>query len=109
VTNRKAVIDAKRKEFQAEEAHYRRIKAVFGTQDGRDVLAWVLDLCGFWASRLPDERQLGKFELGRAIFNAVCVADIDLASDQLSRRRSMALEHRRDEIQRIEKQAKEIN
>lgn len=104
---RKTVYDAKRKELLEEDAHYKRLATVFGTKDGREVLAWLLDLCGYWTDRMDTERLLGRFELGRVIFNHICVADFDIASDQINRRRLLALEARRDEQRRLEKMEKE--
>ena len=68
--------DQKRREQHAaalaqEEAHYNRIKRVFGTADGLEVLEWLLsDVCGFWRGRLDNDRELGKFELGRLVFQS---------------------------------------
>ena len=87
-----------------EETHYNKLKRVFGTADGLDVLEWLLsDLCGYWRSRLDSERELGKFELGRNIFNQVCMADLDIAHSLLDRRRREAEAVRNKERRRIEK------
>ena len=100
---------AKRKEQQQaelakEEAHYGRLQRVFGTADGLDVLEWLLtDVCGFWRSRLDTERELGKFELGRTLFNQVCMADIEIAHSLLDRRRRQAEAVRNAERRKLEK------
>jgi hypothetical protein len=100
--------ETQRQALMREEAHYAAIKRVFGTADGIDVLEWLLtDLCGYWRSRLDSERELGKFELGRFVFNHVCMADMNIAHSLLDRRRKSAESIRNAERQRIEKQAKE--
>ena len=87
-----------------EEAHYNKLKRVFGTVEGMDVLEWLLtDLCGYWRGRLDSERQLGKFELGRHLFNQVCMADIDIAHGMLDRRRREAEAVRIEERRKLEK------
>jgi hypothetical protein len=99
---------AQRQALMQEEAHYNALKRVFGTDTGLDVLEWLLtDLCGYWRGRLDNERELGKFELGRFIFNQVCMADMNIAHSLLDRRRKAAEAVRNAERQRIEKQSKE--
>jgi hypothetical protein len=101
--------DAKRKELHRtallqEENHYNAIKRVFGTDDGTVVLEWLLtDLCGYWRGSLANERELGRFELGRTVFNQVCMADIEIAHNLLDRRRKAAEAVRNEERKRIEK------
>jgi hypothetical protein len=101
--------DAKRKElhrtaFLQEENHYNAIKRVFGTDDGTVVLEWLLtDLCGYWRGSLANERELGRFELGRTVFNQVCMADIEIAHNILDRRRKAAETVRNKERKRFEK------
>ena len=93
----------KRKALLDEENHYAVIRRVFGTTDGLDVLEWLLtDLCGYWRSRFDTEGERGKFELGRFIFNQVCVADIEICHALLERRRKQAEAIRNAEKKRIE-------
>ena len=100
--------EAHRKALAKEEAHYAAIARVFGSADGLDVLEWLLtDVCGYWRGSLDSERELGKFELGRFVFNHVCMANINIAHTLLDRRRNAAQAVRNAERQRIEKQAKE--
>jgi hypothetical protein len=92
------------KALNKEEAHYSALKRVFGTVDGLDILEWLLtDLCGYWRSVLDTERSIGKFELGRTLFNQVCLADIGIVHALLDRRREQAQAVRNDERRRIEK------
>jgi hypothetical protein len=96
--------EAQRNALIEEDRHYANIKRVFGTADGLDVLEWLLtDLCGYWRSRFDTEGERGKFELGRFIFNQVCVADIDICHALLERRRKQAEAVRNEERRRIEK------
>ncbi len=96
--------EAQRKALIDEEKHYATIKRVFGTADGLDVLEWLLtDLCGYWRSRFDTEGERGKFELGRFIFNQVCVADIEICHELLERRRKQTEAIRNEEKRRIEK------
>ena len=90
----------------AEENHYGQLKRVFGTPDGLDVLEWLLtDVCGYWRGRLDTEREIGKFELGRLVFNQVCLGDIDIVHTLLDRRRKKAEDIRLKEKRAIEKAA----
>ena len=96
--------EAQRKALIDEEAHYNALRRVFGTQEGADILEWLLtDLCGYWRGSLVTERELGRFELGRTIFNQVCMADIDIAHGMLDRRRRKAELVRNEERKRIER------
>ena len=96
--------ESQRKALLEEENHYATIRRVFGTQDGMDVLEWLLtDLCGYWRSRFDTEGERGKFELGRFIFNQVCVADIEICHALLERRRNQAESVRIAEKRMIEK------
>jgi hypothetical protein len=95
--------ESQRKSFIDEEKHYANLRRVFGTPDGMDVLEWLLtDLCGYWRSRFDTEGERGKFELGRFIFNQVCVADIEICHALLERRRKHAEAIRNEEKRRIE-------
>jgi hypothetical protein len=95
--------EAQRKALIEEDKHYATLRRVFGTPDGMDVLEWLLtDLCGYWRSRFDTEGERGKFELGRFIFNQVCVADIDIAHNLLDRRRKQAEAVRNEERKRID-------
>lgn len=100
--------DQKRREQHAaalakDEAHYNKLKRVFGTPEGLDVLEWLLtDLCGYWRGSLDTERELGKFELGRTLFNQVCMADIGIAHFMLDSRRRQAEAVRIEERKRLE-------
>lgn len=95
--------EAQRKALIDEEAHYNALKRVFGTAEGADILEWLLtDLCGYWRGSLATERELGRFELGRTVFNQVCMADIDIAHGLLERRRHKAEAVRNAEKKRIE-------
>ena len=92
-----------RKELIAEEAHYNSLRRVFGTEEGANILEWLLtDLCGYWRGSLVTERELGRFELGRTIFNQVCMADIEIAHGLLDRRQRQAEAVRNAEKKRIE-------
>ena len=89
--------------FAKEESRYNKIKRVFGTPEGLDVLEWLLtDLCGYWRGSLDSERELGKFELGRYLFNQVCMADIGIAHFMLDSRRRQAEAVRIEERKRLE-------
>ena len=101
-------VETQRQALMREEAHYAALARVFGSPDGIAVLEWLLtDLCGYWRSSLDSERELGKFELGRFVFNHVCMANINIAHTLLDRRRNAAQAVRNAERQRIEKQSKE--
>lgn len=104
-TQKKAIIDAKRRDLLEEEAHLARLKSVFGSGDGIAVLEWLLDVSGYWSGSVPDERAFGKFELGRFVFNQVCLADLEIAHKILDGRRVAAENIRRDERRRIEEEA----
>lgn len=96
--------EAQRKALADEENHYLRIKRVFGTSEGTEVLEWLLtDLCGYWRGGFDSEREFGRFELGRTIFNQICVADIGIAHNLLDRMRNQAEAVRLAERRRIEK------
>lgn len=100
--------EVQRQALMREEAHYAAIARVFGSADGVEVLEWLLtDVCGYWRGSLDTERDLGKFELGRFVFNHVCMADMTIAHTLLDRRRNAAQAVRNAERQRIEKQSKE--
>ncbi len=94
-------LEAQRAGLLKEEAHYASLCRVFGTPEGQDVLEWLLEISGFWRSTLETERQLGKFELGRFVFNQICMADADIAHAQLDRKRRQAEAVRNSEKQRI--------
>jgi len=95
--------EAQRKALIDEEDHYNAIKRVFGTEEGTVVLEWLLtELCGYWRGSLVTERELGRFELGRTVFNQVCMADIEIAHNLLDRRRKQAEAVRTAEKRRIE-------
>lgn len=98
---KKARVDAHRKSLIEEENHYKRLKEVFGTDSGKDTLEWLLDLCGYWATRFSDDRAFGKFELGRLVFDQICMADIDIAHDMLDRRRRAAGAIRNEEKRKL--------
>jgi len=105
---KKAIIDAKLKGLQSESDHLERIKRVFSGDDGLAVLEWLLsDLCAFWSPGL-DASNIGSFGVGRTIFDAVTLADINIAHALLDRRRSAANKVREEEAKRIEKEAREI-
>jgi len=96
--------EAHRKALNDEEAHYNAIKRVFGSDEGTSILEWLLtELCGYWRGSLVTERELGRFELGRTIFNQVCMADIEIAHNLLDRRRRQAEAVRNEERKRIDK------
>jgi hypothetical protein len=96
--------EAYRKALNDEEAHYNALKRVFGSEEGTDILEWLLtELCGYWRGSLATERELGRFELGRTIFNQVCMSDIEIAHTLLDRRRRQAEAVRNEERKRIEK------
>jgi hypothetical protein len=98
-------VDDQRAALAKEESHYNAVRRVFGSPEGADVLEWLLnDLCGYWRNRLDSEREIGKFELGRTLFNQVCMADIEIAHGLLDRRRKQAEAVRNEERRRIEKQ-----
>jgi hypothetical protein len=95
--------ETQRKALIAEEAHYNALRRVFSSEEGANILEWLLtDLCGYWRGSLVTERELGRFELGRTIFNQVCMADIDIAHGLLNRRRKQAEAVRNEERKRIE-------
>lgn len=103
----KASIDAKRRDLQAEEDHRFRIGKAFGGDDGLAVLEWILsDLCGFWDTSV-DSETLGKFNVGRTLFNHISLANPDIAVAILQRRRQAAESVRMAEIKRLEKMEKE--
>lgn len=95
--------EARRQALLDEDNHIERIKRVFGTPDGVAVAEWLLELSGYWSRVLPDERAIGRFDLGRSIFNQICLADIGIANQLLDRRRKMAESVRMAEKRRIEK------
>ena len=99
-------IEAKRRELAEEENHYAKIARVFGSTDGLDAAEWLLDVSGYWQRVLPDERAIGRFELGRIVFNHFCVADINIAHNLLDRRRKAAELVRTKEKRALEKGAK---
>lgn len=85
--------DDKKKRLLSEEQLYSDIRQVLGTEHGFRVLQWVLcELCHFWTgsvSRLePTER--GQFDVGRSIFNALVMADVDGAFRMFEHRRALA-------------------
>ena len=95
--------EAHRKALIDEDNHYAALRRVFGTPDGMDVLEWLLtDLCGYWRSRFDTEGERGKFELGRLVFNQICVADIEICHALLERRRKAAEAVRNAERKQIE-------
>src|SRR3989304_9323405 len=95
--------EAHRADLMAEEKHYNQLKRVFGTPEGLDVLEWLLtDVCGYWRGRLDTERELGKFELGRLVFNQVCIADVEIAHAMLDRRRRQAEAIRNQEKRKVD-------
>lgn len=107
--DKKPVIDAKRKAYLEEEAHYKRLSAVFGTPDGVRVVEWILnELCGYWAPTIvPNE--LERYSVGRALFNAISFADIEIAHKILSNRRASAKAAMQEERKQIENEAKREN
>ncbi len=82
--------EAQRKALIEEENRIVRLRRVFGSGEGLDVLEWILQLSGYWVGEFHDERAIGRFELGRHIFNQVCMADLGIASAILDRRRKAA-------------------
>jgi hypothetical protein len=105
---KKAYIDGKRKDLQAESDHLDRIRKVFSGDDGLAVLEWILsDLCQFWSLGL-DASNIGQFNLGRSIFDTVTLADINIAHALLDRRRAIADRVRREDEKRLEREAREI-
>jgi hypothetical protein len=101
-----ARIEAKRRELLKEETHYSCLARVFGTAEGLDAAEWLLDVSGYWERLLPDERAIGRFELGRIVFNHFCLADINIAHTLLDRRRKAAELVRAKEKRALEKRAK---
>jgi hypothetical protein len=96
------VIEAKRAALAEEQKRLMRLKRVFGSGDGLDVLEWLLNVSGYWASELRDERAIGRFELGRFVFNQVSLADIDIAHSMLDRRRKPAEALRQAELKKLD-------
>ena len=94
--------EAQRRELFEEEAHYAGLSRVFGTPDGIETLEWLLEVSGYWSRVLPDERSIGKFELGRFVFDQVCLADLSIAHKVLERRRKKAEDVRAKERRRID-------
>ena len=98
-TKRKASIEAKRKELDEEEKHFARLRKVFGTPEGTDIFIWLLDLLHYWTERIDSDRHMGRFELGRYLFNQMCLADMATVNEVLARRskaaESMRIEERR--------------
>ena len=89
-----------------EENHYTRLSRVFGTDEGIEIFEWLLELCGYWKSTVAEERQLGKHELGRFIFNQLCVANMNLVVRVLQRRKAESDKVRADERKKVEDQLK---
>jgi hypothetical protein len=94
--------EKRRKALVEEENHRIILQRVFGSDDGAYVLRWLLDLCGYWASSFPTERAFGKFELGRTVFNQLCLVDLSIINALLDRRRQQAEAVRIEERKRIE-------
>lgn len=95
--------EQQRKALIEEENHYNALKRVFGSEEGTSILEWVLtELCGYWRGGLSSDREIGKFELGRTLFNQVCMADIAIVHNILDRRRKQAEAVRNAERKRIE-------
>ena len=95
-------IEAKRSALAEEQKRLMRIKRVFGSGDGLDVLEWLLHISGYWSSELHNERAIGRFELGRFVFNQVSLADIDIAHSLLDRRRKPAEALRQAELKKLD-------
>lgn len=98
-------IEAKRQALLDEENRLALIARAFGTPDGIELAEWLLELCGYWSRLLADERSIGKFELGRFVFNQICMADIGIVHKLLDRRKRMAEKVRNAEKRKIEKGA----
>jgi hypothetical protein len=99
-------IEAKRRALLEEENQYQRLARVFGNADGLEAAEWVLNLSGYWSKVLPDERTLGRFDVGRTFFNELCLADINIAHNLLDRRRKAAELVRTKEKRALEKRAR---
>lgn len=83
-------IEAQRAVLNSDENRRVMLSRVFGGADGRELLEWLLDISGFWLSSHPDERAAGKFELGRFVFNSVCMANLETVFEVLIDRRDKA-------------------
>ena len=94
--------EAQRRALLEEEAHYASLSRVFGQSEGIEALEWLLEIAGYWSRVLSDERAIGKFELGRFIFDQVCLADLSIAHKVLERRRKKAEDVRSKERRRID-------
>lgn len=95
--------EAQRQELIDEENRYARLSRVFATDDGIEVLEWLLEHGGYWRSSILDERSLGKFELVRFVFNQICVADTNIIHRLIDRRTKRVEAVRLKEKKRIEK------
>ena len=108
IDRKKHIINSKRKALSDEANHYARIRGVFSTDEGRMVAEWILsDLCDFWAASL-DDSNIWRYNVGRAFFNAIAVADMGIAHGILDHRRSLAEETRNEERKRLEQDEKEL-
>jgi hypothetical protein len=93
--------DAKLQELIEEENNLALIKRVFGNQDGFEVLNWIIsDICNFWV-RAITPAELGKYEVGRTLFNRVIIADPALAFKILEARKNLAESIRQRELEEL--------
>jgi hypothetical protein len=99
-------LNERRAALMEEENHYNALRLVFKSSEGLDVLEWLLnDVCGYWRGTMDSERQIGKFEIGRLIFNQICIADMAIIHAILDRRRRQAEAVRIEERNRIERKS----
>lgn len=95
-------------ELVEEENHMRRLHNVFGQGDGPAVLAWLLDYCGYWRATVHSEKDVGKLDVGRFLFNQVAMADPEITYQIISARRNEAEKQRQADRQAAELRVKEL-
>lgn len=95
-------------ELIEEENHLRRLHNVFGQGDGPAVLEWLLEYCGYWRGTVHSEKEVGKLDVARFLFNQIAMADPEVTYQLISRRRNEAEQTRQRDRQAAEARLKEL-
>lgn len=95
-------VEQKRAALQEEDNLYDCLKRVAESEDGYTVITWILcRLCCFWGPSISGmaDAERGRYDVGRAIYNALVLASVDAAFRVLQDRRTLAESDRNAEKQ----------
>jgi hypothetical protein len=102
----KTHVDERLKELADEDNRYIRFSKVFGSNEGIEVFTDLLEVCGYWRETINDERTMGKFELGRLLFNLMSVANLEVCHTILKRRADAVITRRMQDKVEAERNVK---